>query len=377
MAERIGQEILGGLQKGISKGFDKYKEHKSSSQQTSFPPPPGPSGGQLSINDDERLLSPSGRGTYPRMTRLSDGSILSAYTQFEGPTRVLRVAISTDEARSFTELSEVTRGQGDVDNMYLLEAAPSVILAAFRNHDIGPHGPVHFRITVCRSTDNGRTWQFASQAVEKGAPNGVWEPFMRKGRRGEVQLIFSQEFAHDNQCSMLVATFDHGSTWTQPHCLHGEGDRLRDGMTGIAETKDQGRDALVMVFETTRHGPFNLEALISYDDGMTWGWRHEVYTPPRGHNCGSPQIASFADGSMAVIFMSDENHSQVQWTKNASVKVLFGGPPNNGQMHWSKPSMLCEPNSHWPGIIALDQHTLLAAYECQGPRARTISSRHH
>lgn len=371
MAERFGQKILNGIHKGINE----FKNQSGSSHPVSHPPPAAPAGGARAINNDERMISPSGRGTYPRLTCLSDGSILAAYTQFEGSTRTLRVARSTDQARSFSELGEVTRGEGDVDNMYLLEIAPSVILAAFRNHDTGPHGPAHFRITVCRSRDGGRTWEFAAQATEKGPPNGVWEPFMRKGRRGEVQLIFSQEFAHDNQCSMLVASFDQGSTWTKPHCLHGEGDRLRDGMTGIAETQDQGRDALVMVFETTRHGTFNLEALISYDDGMTWGWRHEVYTPPRGHNSGSPQIASFADGSMAVIFMSDENQAEVQWTRNATTKVIFGGPPNNGYIQWSQPSIICDQISHWPGIMALDHHTLLAAYECQGPRARTISWR--
>lgn len=147
------------------------------------------------------------------------------------------VSRSTDHGRNFTEWGVVSRGEGDVDNMYLVEAAPSVILAAFRNHDAGPNGPKHFRITVCRSRDNGRSWQFASQAAEKGPPNGIWEPFMRRGRRGEVQLIFSQEFAHNNQCSMLTASFDQGSTWSPPQCLHGQAECLRDGMTGVAESR--------------------------------------------------------------------------------------------------------------------------------------------
>jgi hypothetical protein len=47
-------------------------------------------------------------------------------------------------------------------------------------------------------------------------------------------------------------------------------------MNGIAKTIDNGREALVMVFETTRYGPFNIEGLISYDDGATWEKRHEV-----------------------------------------------------------------------------------------------------
>ncbi|RHZ49816.1 hypothetical protein CDV55_102084 [Aspergillus turcosus] len=324
------------------------------------------------INNDERLLSSDPSGTYPRLARLSDGSILSAFTRFAGQTRILTVAKSTDGGRTFHDFGEVTRSQGDCDNLFLLEVAPSVVLGAFRNHDLGPNGPTHFRITVCRSTDGGRTWQFASQAVEKSPPNGIWEPFMRLGRQGEVQLFYSQEYAHDNQCTMLVRSFDQGSSWSQPECLEGINDRIRDGMTGIAPTIDNGREALVMVFETTRYGTFNLEALISYDDGLTWGWRHEVYVPPRGHNAGAPQIASFADGSLAVIFMTDEDEREVQWTKNACIKMVFAGPPQDGRISWTRPTVICPQTSHWPGVLALDHHTLLAVYECGGPKGKTV-----
>ncbi|KAJ5490697.1 Neuraminidase [Penicillium fimorum] len=113
---------------------------------------------------------------------------------------------------------------------------------------------------------------------------------------------------------MLVVSQDQGSTWTRPTCLHGDQDPLRDGMCGIARTVDNGREALLMVFETTRYGPFNVEALLSYET-----------VPPGGHNAGSPQIASFADGSMATVFMTDDDSEHVSWVKNASIKVVFAG----------------------------------------------------
>jgi hypothetical protein len=173
---------------------------------------------------------------------------------------------------------------------------------------------------------------------------------------------------------MLVRSFDQGSSWSQPECLEGINDRIRDGMTGIASTVDNGREALVMVFETTRYGTFNLEALISYDDGLTWGWRHEVYVPPRGHNAGAPQIASFADGSLAVIFMTDEDERDVQWTENACIKMVFAGPPQGGRISWTRPTVICPHSSHWPGVLALDHHTLLAVYECRGgPKGKTVT----
>lgn len=326
------------------------------------------------VNDDERALSSApARGTYPRLARLSDGSILSSFTSFPGGKRALRVARSTDNGRTFENYSEVTRAAGDVDNMFLVEAAPGVVLAAFRNHDHDQNGPTHFRITVCRSTDGGRTWHFASQAAEKKPPFGIWEPFMRVGRRGEIQLTYSQEFAHDNQCTMLVVSHDQGSTWSHPKCLHGQEDPRRDGMNGIAKTIDDGREALVMVFETTTYGPFNVEALISYDDGATWQHRHEVFRPRKGHNAGSPQISSFADGSMVVVFMTDDESPQVEWVKHAAVKAVFAGPPQNGKIHWSAPQVVAPTSSFWPGVMALDHHTALVTYDHGGPLAKTIS----
>lgn len=330
--------------------------------------------GRPAINSDERPLSSHpNRGTYPRLCRLSDGSILSSFTRFPDGQRSLCVAKSTDNGQTFEDFSEVTRSPGDTDNMFLCEVVPGTVLAAFRNHDLGPNGPKHFRITVCRSTDGGRTWQYASQAAEKSAPLGIWEPLMRVARQGEVQLYFSQEFAHNNQCTMQTVSFDHGSTWSQPHCLHGAQDLFRDGMTGIAPTIDNGREALVMVFETTTYGTFDVEALLSYDDGRTWGGRHIVFRPKHGHNAGAPQIASFADGSLVAIFMTDDDAEHVEWVKNASIKAVFAGPPQNGHVQWSQPSLVSPASCTWPGILALDHHTALAAWDKGGPQAKTIS----
>ncbi|KAE8354340.1 putative BNR/Asp-box repeat protein [Aspergillus coremiiformis] len=351
-------------------------------QYESYPPPQYPQQQPFQghpqrcprVHEEDRYLSQNRRGTYPRIARLGDGSVLASFTHFQGDTRILTVTRSTDGGWTFEDWGEISRGEGDVDNVFLLEIAAGTVLAAFRNHDLGPNGPTHFRITVCRSTDGGRTWQFLSQAAEKDGPHGIWEPFMRLGRQGEVQLTYSLEFAQDNQCTMMVRSLDGGATWSPPQCLHGECDALRDGMNGIAPTWDHGRAALVMIFETTSFGTFNLEALISYDDGQTWGYRHRVYVPPQRHNAGAPQIASFADGSLAVIFMTDEDHPEVSWTKNASIKAIFAPPPQNGQIFWSHPQVICPHSSHWPGIAPVDGHTLLATFECDGqPRAKAIT----
>ena len=42
-----------------------------------------------------------GPGTYPRANKLSDGSLLGAYTAFEGGNNIIRVVLSTDNGQSW------------------------------------------------------------------------------------------------------------------------------------------------------------------------------------------------------------------------------------------------------------------------------------
>ncbi|PLB41741.1 sialidase family protein [Aspergillus candidus] len=372
MPGKLGQKIL--------KTFGIDHPHHPPATQPPPQQPPTDHGARLPgnrvIENDERLLAAIPNGTYARLARMSDGSLLGSFTRFEGNQRLLRVTRSTDGGRTFEPWGEVTRAAGDCDNLFLLEIAPGTVLAAFRNHDMKPGGGfTQFRITVCRSTDGGRNWSYLSQAAEKKPPMGIWEPFMRMGHQGEVQLYYSEEFAPENQCTMLVRSFDGGATWTPPQCLGGERDNYRDGMTSVAVAHDRGREVLVLVFETTTHRAFSIEGMLSYDDGQTWGWRHEVYRSHKsGRHAGSPGIATFADGSLAVVFMTDEDWPNPHWHHNASIKVLFGGPPQDGRIFWTRPTVLCPEASHWPGIQAVDGHTLLGTYECGGaPKAKAIT----
>lgn len=362
--------------------LDRFKDNVQRRVQDKKGPPAGPTAGI--INNDERCLCTHQihNGTYPRLTRLSDGSILCLFTSFEGGNRalgnarVLTVAKSTDNGKSFCECGVVITRAQETDNPFILEIAPGVVLAAFRNHDFGPPHPfTTFRITVYRSVDGGCTWDYASEAATKNPPWGIWEPFMRVGRQGEVQLYYSYEEAGNDQRTMVVRSFDLGTSWSQPQCVEGWKEKLRDGMVGIAPTTDDGRDALVMVYETTRHGPFSVEASVSYDDGATWHHRHEVYRASRpGHNAGAPQIASFEDGSMVAVFMTDEDSAKVDWVQNAAIKAVFSGPLRNGKARWTKPVVVSPASSFWPGVMPLDGRTVMVCYEYRsGPKAKTIS----
>lgn len=208
--DRFASKIAGKL--GDKFGLDLNKQSASGSQPQAQAQAQGP-GLPVAISSADHVLHESG-GTYPRLCRLADGAILLGITKFEGPTRVLAVHRSTDNGRTFAPWGEVTRCDGDCDNMYLLELpptaagpAPPKILAAFRNHDVDHHrnrDHTRYRITVCQSHDGGRAWTYCSQAFEKfTVPNGLWEPFMRIGRQGEIQMTFSQELEHCDQDTMM------------------------------------------------------------------------------------------------------------------------------------------------------------------------------
>jgi hypothetical protein len=342
---------------------------------------------QLHIAADEHFVHDV-PGTYPRLCRLADGTILAGFTTLppdESGVRVLSVARGDDGGRTFVPHGEVARSPGDCDNLFLLELPgndtgdPPTVLAAFRNHDLDEEGkPTYFRITVCESRDGGTSWAFLSQAFEKEAPFGLWEPFLRvvaqEGR--EVQLFFSQEVDVDDQDTMVVRSADGGATWSAPVCVTGEGERLRDGMVGVAESCDRvsRSEALVLVMETTRRGTFSIEAVVSLDGGETFGSRHVVYEPREGRNAGAPQIAAFADGSLAVVFMTDEDgEGEPVWPGGASIKAVFGSWLEDGSISWGAPETIADAASSWPGIMSYECDAALAVYEsCSSIRGRLL-----
>lgn len=308
--------------------------------------------------------------TYPRLARLSDGAILLGFTRSEGSARILTVKRSVDDGKTFQPWGEVTRCEGDCGNLFLLEvpgAPQPKVLAAFRNHDVVDpmtnRRPTYFRITVCESLDGGRTWTYLTQAAEKPAPMGLWEPFMRIGAQGEVQMTYSQELEPRDQDTMMRVSHDRGKTWSAARTVTGVDEKLRDGMTGIAATMDRSRPALVMVFETTRRGTFSVEAVVSYDDGENWGHRQIVYETQKGANAGSPQIEAFANGGLAAVFMTDMHADVRDWPQKSTVVTVFGGPLLDGKIQWLPAEEVCPAPSFWPGVFRLSNSQLLAACE--------------
>ncbi|KAI8958268.1 glycoside hydrolase family 93 protein [Daldinia sp. FL1419] len=341
----------------------------------------GEIGATFTLGDRESQLAPG--GTYPRLVRLADSGILAASAYTTNGQRTIRVTRSDDDGATFSEIGTVAQSTGDLDNAFLIQLPSGSILAAFRNHDKNASGAyTYFRITVCKSDDGGRTWTFLAHAAEQPADasgfNGLWEPFIRFGKDGALQLTYSEELSQTNQETFRTLSYDGGATWSTPVNLrlHGADQQFRDGMQGIASIKDtNGQDALVMVFEVKDGPNFYLGTVLSYDDGNTWGSRNIIYRPNQ-HNAGAPQIATIGNG-LAVVFMTDEDlpADQLDWANKADIKAIFSSELNNGQLKWTTQTFhLSEDSSYWPGTFQRGDGNIMAVYERGGvPYGRIIT----
>lgn len=313
-----------------------------------------------------------GAGTYPRSTRLNDGSLLGVYTAFEGTQNVIKTTRSTDNGNSWNAYSEVTRGVGDIDNGFLLQLSNGRILCAFRNHSKNGDGAYTvFRITICVSSDGGKSWVYLSTAEVSGPPNGLWEPFMRIGADEKVQLYYSRELASNDQDNLVRFSSDGGASWSGSTIVSGSGIIARDGMVGVTQFNDS-QTKLIAIFETNQDGTFSLKSTTSSDDGRSWGNRQTVYhATGQNNNAGAPQITN-AGGTLVASFMTDEDTSLHKWVSGASTKIIVSTAIISGSISWGNKLTVGNVQSNWPGIMTLDNNHVLVMYDNGGAKSQRI-----
>ncbi|KAI4236033.1 MAG: hypothetical protein L6R40_006279 [Gallowayella cf. fulva] len=304
---------------------------------------------------------PLGAGTYPRATRLRDGSILGVYTAFQSGSNVLLTVRSTNNGASWSPVGEITRGPSDandIDNAYLIQLpSPSTrILCAFRNHSKEPstRAYTYFRITITYSDDGGKTWSYLSQpAGDNGPVTGNWEPYLRNAVDGSLQIYYSHENSAQDQDTLQRISRDGGASWSSAVCVSGAGITARDGMTSIASIGNNGK-SLILVYETSTVGLFSLGAVFSSDDGRTWFGRRTIFTPSSPNtSAGAPQVIN-AGGTLVVSFMTNEDQvlsaPANAYTDHTAVKVITSGDLGRG---WGNKVLVGAAQSSWPGLLDL------------------------
>lgn len=283
---------------------------------TTLPSPlPEPLAGSLSRIGDPVALNESLGGTYPRMTRLSDGSMLATFTTSAQGINHISVARSADNGTTWSAAGEVTKGVGDIDNGMPLQTsfrAPGAtadrILVAFRNHTLSAPGVYkQFRLTVSASDDAAHTWKILGDLDSGTPPNGVWEPFLYYAPSGALQVYYARENALDDQDIIMRETKDGGATWGPRNIVAGSGIIARDGMPGVTTVATTAFNGTALVFETGINGRFVVHNQMSNDSGLTWTPREVVYAPGSRFNAGAPQVASLSNGVLVASFMTNVN----------------------------------------------------------------------
>lgn len=329
----------------------------------------------------EVALNSSLGGTYPRLARLGDGSLLATFTTFAGNVNHISLARSTDDGGTWQPAGEVTNGVGDIDNAMPLQtnfrqpgASVNRILVAYRNHTRDASGNyVTFRITVSGSDDGGGTWNVLSDVEDAAPPNGLWEPFLIIAPSGALQVYYARENATDDQDVIMRTTGDGGQTWSGPTVVAGSGVTARDGMPGVAAVSTGAFNGIVLIYETGVNGQFVVHSQMSSDSGATWTPRALVYSPGGSFNAGAPQIIALPSGALVASFMTDEGTAVSNWPNNAAMKVVLSQGISNNAVTWGAKATISPPSTYWPGLLTLSNNVFAAAYDSGGAKTRVVA----
>jgi photosystem II stability/assembly factor-like uncharacterized protein len=305
-------------------------------------------------------------GTYPRATKLADGSLFGAYTNTQGDNTTILTVHSTDGGASWQVKGTVDTGSKatkDVDNPYVHELPDGKLLCAFRNHDRASSTTYsYYRITVCISENGGATWKYLSTpASDPAGPTGNWEPFLQQGLDGTLQLYYSRENNATDQDSLLRRSDDGGETWTSAQVISGTGIETRDGMLGVAHTSANSKTKIA-IFETANPAlsqKFSVWTVRTEDDGATWSPERTVVYQPDGYNAGAPQIIRVGERLVAS-FGTDEDGGV--WPGGA-IKLMISS--DEGKT-WVDKTTVHEASAYWAGLVALDDESFLVLYEFGG-----------
>ncbi len=243
-------------------------------------------------------------GGWGRMVALShQGHWLAVCTRYPaGTPSHLRIARSTDHARTWTPLAEVREPGRTLDNGELVRLPNGTLLLTMRSLIANQS----YRLPVYASDDDGLTWTYRSNidvsegtAAQQG--RGLWEPDFWVLEDGRLVVTYSNEkHSGYSQVISLRVSDDSGFTWGPERWVVAEpgGGRLRPGMSQMTRLAN---GEYLLVYEVVGVGRADVHCKVS-PDGITWPEGLGTRVPCQ--HCG-PFVTALGNG--LVLLTSCEN----------------------------------------------------------------------
>ncbi len=242
-------------------------------------------------------------GGWGRMVALSEGHWLAVSTQYPaGTPSYLRIARSTDHARTWTPLAEVREPGRTLDNGELVRLAAGTLLLTMRSLIANQS----YRLPVYASDNGGLTWTYrsnidASEGTTAQQGRGLWEPDFFVLEDGRLVVTYSNE-KHPgySQVISLRVSADSGFTWGPERRVVVEpgGGSLRPGMSQMTR---MANGEYLLVYEVVGVGRADVHCKFS-PDGITWPDGLGMRVPCQ--HCG-PFVTALSNG--LVLLTSCEN----------------------------------------------------------------------
>lgn len=316
-----------------------------------------------------------GRVFYPRMIRLEDGELLSAF-ESQGAVYISR---SGDEGKSWSEAKVVAPSDGEVKSAVpeLIQLNNGDIILAYntRPPQNNQNPDNRFGIKTRVSTDGGHTWSGQQNVYEGGYQwsRGVWEPALIQLPSGEIQLFFANEYpyaASNDQEISMVRSPDNGQSWTDTVTISYRSGH-RDGMPVPFILNNDKGIAVAIEDNGIGTGPFKPAIIWSsladnWEQGSANGasdrrWRALAGKSrlPSGDYGGAPYLQQLPTGETLLSFQSTENRDG-DWTKSTMV-VTIGDEEAHNFSRKSEPFLVPEFSSAlWNSLFIKNDTTVTA-----------------
>lgn len=185
---------------------------------------------------------------------------------------------------------------------YIVTSPTSCLLFLTANKFDGEEG----RVFCAGTEDGGMTWKFLSWigAEEPGLDHGIMPASLHLAS-GDILVAIRAGHGHDYTIETYRSA-DLGRTWSGPDVAVAFKDAGKNHL-GNPATLNQLPDGRVAMTFGNRDAPYTIEAVISTDDGHSWGRPIRLREGGGSHDLGYPRTVAAADGTLVTAYYFNES----------------------------------------------------------------------